>query len=146
VKGFALVGALIGVVLIGALIVGAFAATMEETRISGNVRMGVRALSAAESAAEADLAGWAAGELDSLAVTQRAAHSTFVDGLPVTTTLIRLDSSIYWIVVEANDSALVPAATYGVRRRIGLLLRRVSDSTGKAALLRLEDRAWSELF
>lgn len=145
-RGFALVAALIAVVLLGALIVGAFVATTEETRISANVGTGLRALSAAESAVEADLAGWAAGEVDSLAIAQRASHSTVVDGLEVTTTLIRLDSSIYWIVGEANNALAAEGPTRSVRRRIGLLVRRVPDSTGNAALLRLEERPWSELF
>lgn len=145
-KGFALIGALIAVVLIGALIVGAFLATTEEVRISRNVGMGARALTAAESAAEADLAGWAAADIDSLAITHRVAHSMSIDGLAVTTTLIRLDSSVYWIVADAADGGMAPGAAPSVRRRIGLLLRRVSDSAGKAALLRLEERPWSELF
>jgi hypothetical protein len=141
-KGFALVGALIAVILIGALIVGAFVATTEEARISGNVRTGAQVLAAAEAAAEGDIAGWAASEADSLAIAQRAVHSTAIGGLAVTTTLVRFDSTLYWIVGEASN----PGSGVSVRRRIGLLLRRQRDSTGKTTLLPLEERPWSELF
>lgn len=145
-KGFALIGALLAVVLIGALIAGAFVATTEEVRISGNVRMGARAMDAAESAIEADLAGWGPGMADSLGVTRRVAHSSVIDGLAVTTTLIRFDSSVYWIVADAGGGDIEPGGTPSVRRRIGVLLRRVSDSTGKGWLSRFEERPWSELF
>jgi hypothetical protein len=144
-KGFALVAALIAVILIGALIVGAFVATSEETRISGNVKGTARALVAAETVLEGNLTGWAALEIDSLAIAQQAARSDTLDGETVRTTLVRLDSSVYWLVAEAAD-ATASASGGAPRRRIALLARRVSDSTGKVSLLRLEDRAWSELF
>lgn len=145
-KGFALVAALVAVVLLGALIVGAFVATTEETRISGNVTMGTRAMSAAESVLENDLTGWAAGQVDSLGIAQRAVHSTAVPGFAVTTTLVRLDSSLYWVIADAADGITEPGGTNSVRRRISLLVRRTADSTGQAVLLRLEERPWSELF
>lgn len=145
-RGFALVGALLAVVLLGALIVGAFVATTEEVRISGNVGAGALALTAAESVVERDLSAWAAAQVDSLPPAGRVSHSTGWGVFSVTTTLVRLDSTVYWLVADAIDGLAAPGASPAVRRRIGVLLRRVCDSTGKATLFRLEERPWSELF
>lgn len=145
-RGFALVAALISLVLLGALIVGAFFAATEETRVSAAVRAGARALREAESGAESAIGGWAAVQSDSLNVGQRASRSFAANGVWVTTTLIRLDSTLFWVVGEAEAGEGTPPAGSATRRRIGVLTRRASDSSGRRCLLRLEERSWSELF
>ena len=145
--GFALVAALISVVLLGALIVGAFVATSEETRIANGIQLAARGLLVAESAAEGDIAGWALVHCDSLIPGARAAHTTQVEGFQVTTTLVRLNPSMFWLIADTESGGgsgrSTPSSSH---RRIGLLLRRVADSSGHGYLLRLEERAWSELF
>ncbi len=141
--GFALVAALISVVLIGALIVGAFLATTEEIRVSGGEALSLRAMNSAESAVQTSFTGWASGQSDSLAVGKSVGRTVTADGLAVQTTLVRLDSSVFWLVAE---SGAVGGSAAGIRRRVGLFIRRVSDSAGRGSFLRLEERAWSELF
>jgi hypothetical protein len=137
-EGFALVASLILVVLLAALITGAFVATTEETRVSANASLGERGLDAAESAVEGGIGGWVPSQSDSLAIGGRTARTSTDGKISVTTTLIRLDPTLYWLVAEAK--------TPTIRRRIGVILRRVSDSAGQTTILRLEERRWSELF
>jgi type II secretory pathway pseudopilin PulG len=145
-RGFALVAALISVVLLGGLIVGAFVAVSEQTRTTAGGESVLRALMAAESAAEGDVPGWAEGRGDSLAVGSRTEHTSEVDGFQVTTTLVRLNTHVFWLIVDAGSrGAAAPNPALG-HRRVGLLLRRIVDSAGRSTLLRLEERAWSELF
>jgi Tfp pilus assembly protein PilX len=141
-RGFALVASLIAVVLLGALIVGTFVAAEEEIRISTAVKSSARALAVAESSAEGDAAGWASAEADSVPTGGRLERTRIVDGFQVTTTLIRLHSSVFWLVADAAEGT-GPATNH---RKIGVLLRRVTDSAGHGTLLRLEERAWAELF
>ncbi len=66
--------------------------------------------------------------------------------MTVATTLIRLDSALYWLIAEASQGGQMPNQAQLVHRRVGLLVRRVSDSAGKVSLLRVGERSWSELF
>lgn len=144
--GFALAAALVAVILFGALIAGAFVATTEESRVSLNAELAERSLNAAESAAEGDVAGWASQQADSLIAGQRKSRSWTSNGVPLTTTLIRLNGVLFLLAGEATGIDHSAAGVPSIRRRIGILLRRVADSTGRGSLLRLEERAWSELF
>ena len=144
--GFALVAALLSVVLIGALIVGAFLATTEEVRVTAGEANALHALNSAESAAQASVTGWAAGQADSLAVGQRVSRTITADGIAVEATLVRLDSSVFWLVGDAGTAGRASGGDLPVRRRIGLYLRRGSDSAGRGFFSRFDDRAWSELF
>jgi type II secretory pathway pseudopilin PulG len=141
-SGFALVASLIAVVLLGALIAGVFVATTEEIRIAGGIKSSARGLAAAESAVEGDAVGWVNSQADSLQIGSRLERTSTIDGFQVTTTLVRLNASIFWLIGDAADGAGAAAS----HRRVGLLLRRVADSTGRGSLLRLEERAWAELF
>lgn len=145
-SGFALIAALLSVVLLGALIVGAFLATTEDLRVTGSESGSLHALSAAESGAQGALTGWAASQADSLAVGQRITRSVSVDGVAVQTTLVRLDSVVFWLVGDAGAGGQSGAGNFAVRRRVGVYLRRVSDSAGRGSFLRFDERAWAELF
>ena len=145
-RGFALIGALIAVLLLGALIVGALVATTEETRTSGNVRLSERALYAAESAIEEAVPAWAAAQADSIGISQSVSRASGSGDFTVTTTLLRLDSAVYWLVAESAQWGLAETVRPAVRRRVGVLFYRVFDSVGTAVLFRVGERPWSELF
>jgi hypothetical protein len=134
------------VVLLGALIVGAFVATTEETRVSSASSLGERSLYVAESALEEALSGWVTVQSDSLTAGQRVARSSTDGKVTATTTLIRLNGSLYWLISEARAGDASEEGAPSIRRRIGVLLRRVSDSAGQTSILRFEERRWSELF
>ena len=129
-----------------ALVVGAFIAANEETRISSDGVLAEHSRNAAEAAAEGGVSAWPASEFDSLAAGERLTRVRTLEGIQSTTTLVRLDSSLFWLFGEAVTAVRSASGAPSIQRRIGLLLRRVSDSTGHPSLLRLEERAWSELF
>ena len=145
-RGFALIASLVTVVLLGALIVGTFLATIEETRVTSGVRAGEGLLDAAESTVETSIGGWVSAQADSVLVGRRTARTSVVGEISVVTTLVRLDSTVYWLVGEATGPSESGTAAAPIRRRVGILLRRVADSTGRRLVLRFEERAWSELF
>jgi hypothetical protein len=145
-NGVALAAALMCVVLLGALIAGAFVAAAEETRMSANSVSDGNALSAAESAAETQLAQWNGRSADSIPIG--SIRSVAVVSAPVqsTTWLIRLDSTVYWVVAEARGSDQVSGHPVAIRQRIGLLIRTVRDSTGLTSVFPLDQRSWALLY
>jgi hypothetical protein len=144
--GVALATALLCVLLLGALIAGAFVAAAEETRMSANSVSDGTALGAAESAAEGQLAQWNGPSADSIpigAMRMMAAAST---PLQSTTWLVHLDSTVFWVVAEARGSDQISGHPVALRERVSLLLRTVRDSAGVTTVIPLEQRAWALLY
>jgi Tfp pilus assembly protein PilX len=139
--GFALPGALLAVLLIAALIAGAFSATTEETRIGAAAADRQRALVSAESAIEiavttlSDSAG-------SIGVGETTRRSIDGLGVPAVVYVTRLDSALYWLVADAGGIA----EGSGVARRIGVVVRATRDSSRSITIDRIRERGWSELF
>ena len=140
--GFALMAALLALLLIAALIATAFNATTEETRIGAASADRQHALLSAESAIEIVLEAQTASNADSMAIA--GTISRHVDGLevPVVVYVTRLDSSLYWLVADAGSASV----SAGVARRIGVLARVRNDSAGSITIDRIQERGWSELF
>ena len=140
--GFALPAALLGVLLIAALIAGAFGAVTEETRMGAAAADRHHALLSAESALEIVISAQSASPRDSIAVGET--RSRQVDGLevPVVVYTTRLDSSLYWFVADAGDT---PSGS-GIARRIGIVIRATSGPAGSMTIDRIPERGWSELF
>lgn len=144
--GFALFSALICVVLIGALIAGAFFATTEETRASANSVIRFDALTRAESAIEREIANWTGGRADSLPIGGKVTLSVQADQIATTTWLIRLDSALFWVVAESQTADDGGSHGPSVRRRAGVLVRAGRDTAGNRQVFRLGERSWAELF
>jgi Tfp pilus assembly protein PilX len=140
--GFALPAALLAVLLIAALIAGAFGAVTEETRMGTAAADRHHALLSAESALEIVISAQSASPRDSIAVGET--RSRQVDGLevPVVVYTTRLDSSLYWFVADAGDT---PSGS-GIARRIGIVIRATSGPSGSMTIDRIPERGWSELF
>jgi Tfp pilus assembly protein PilX len=140
--GFALPAALLAVLLIAALIAGAFGAVSEETRMGAAASDRQHALLSAESALEIVIATQSAWPRDSIDVG--ATRSRQVDGLevPVVVYVTRLDSSLYWLVADAGDTS----SRSGIARRIGIVVRAASGPAGSTTIDRIAERGWSELF
>lgn len=136
--GFALAGALLAVVLIGALVAGVFFATVEETTVGSAFRARGLALNAAESALETTLSGTALARADSLPVGSPYSITGAIANVYVT----RLDSSLYWLVAESQSGADGTRA----RRRIGLTVKVTADSSNAPVVVRIPGQAWVELF
>jgi len=133
------------VVLIGALITGAFIATMEATRMSANSVSRERALDGAESAVETEIAGWSSAQADSQAIGSLVVTSGG-SGAFTTTWRIRLDSTLFWVVGESRSADGTGGHAPTVRRRIGVLVKTGSDSLGYSILSVFDRRAWAELY
>jgi Tfp pilus assembly protein PilX len=140
--GFALVAALLAIVLIGALVAGAMFATTEETRVGA---MGVArevALMTAESAIASFVSEASVTRPDDVGIAGVVSQTTLISGRSVTLYLTRLDSTIYWVVAEASAD---PSRS-GARRRIGVLVTTRARSDGTMSITPISERAWSELF
>jgi Tfp pilus assembly protein PilX len=140
--GFALPVVLLALLLIAALIAGAFSGTTEETRIGRATADRQTALVAAESAIEAAIASLSASANEPVAVGET--RSRQIQGLdaPVVVYITRLDSSIYWLVADAGSTS----PNSGVARRIGVVVRAKNGSADSITIDRISERAWSELF
>ncbi len=144
-RGIALTAALIAVVLIGALITGAFIATLEETRMSANAVSRERALDAAESAVETQIVGWSWAAADSQPIGSMLTTSGG-PGVSTTTLQIRLDSTVFWVIGESRSGGETAAQSPTVRMRIGVLVKTESDSIGHRLPSVFDRRAWAELY
>jgi len=141
-SGFALPASLLAVLLIAALIAGAFGAVTEETRMGAAAADRQHALMSAESALEIVIATQSASPRDSIDVGET--RSRRVEGLdvPVVVYVTRLDSSLYWLVADAGDTS----SRSGIARRIGFAVRAKTGPAGSMIIDRIAERGWSELF
>jgi Tfp pilus assembly protein PilX len=141
-NGFALPAVLLALLLIAALIAGAFSATTEETRMGVAAARRQTALVTAESAIELTLATLSSSADDPIGVGETRSRQVDGLGVPAVVYVTRLDSSIYWLVADADGSS----ANSGVSRRVGILVRATNSDSHSIAIDRIPERAWSELF
>jgi Tfp pilus assembly protein PilX len=141
-RGFALAAALLAIVLIAAVLAALFFAVTEETRASAATSRRDHALAAAESALEAGTDWLVTRAPDYSSIGRAESQLVEVEGFPVVVHATRLDSTMFWVVGVVGD-ARDPAA---VTRRIGLLVSATRDSSGSLTIVRIPERAWSELF
>ena len=141
-EGFALPTVLLALLLIAALIAGAFSATTEETHMGRAQADRQTALIVAESAIENAIASLSSSANEPVAVGE--SRSRQIEGLdaPVVVYITRLDSSIYWLVADAGSTS--PGSA--VARRIGVVVRAARGSKDSITIDRISERAWSELF
>ena len=140
--GFALPTVLLALLLIAALIAGAFNGTIEETHMGRAAADRQTALIAAESAIETAITSWSSSANEPVAVGET--RSRQIEGLDaqVVVYITRLDSSLYWLVADAGSSS----PNSGAARRIGLVVRAKKGSEDSITIDRISERAWSELF
>lgn len=141
-RGFALVASLLSLVLIAALVAGVLFAATEETRIGSASAAGQLALSSAESAIGVTLANWPATAGAPADVGR--AQTTSVDwfGTPVSVTVTRLDSTLYWVVADARTASSQASPA----RRIGAFVHVEVMPDRSITVDRIPERWWSELF
>jgi hypothetical protein len=141
-KGFALAAALLVLLLVSALVTGAFVAATEETKVGLAGMERHLAFVAAESAIEMTIATF---RPDTTAAVGLAGTKTIPIGdleAPVIVYVTRLDSALYWIVADAGASPVEARAS----RRIGVVVRAVATPDHSIIIDRISERWWSELF
>jgi hypothetical protein len=141
-KGFALAAALLVLLLVSALVTGAFVATSEEAKVGIAAVERHLAFVAAESAIEMTIATFRA---DTTAAIGLEGTRTIEIGdleVPVIVYVTRLDSALYWIVADAGASPVEAKAS----RRIGVVVRAAAAPDHSIIIDRISERWWSELF
>jgi hypothetical protein len=141
-KGFALAAALLVLLLVSALVTGAFVAATEETKVGVAELERHLAFVAAESAIEMTIATF---RPDTTTVIGLAGTKTIPIGdfeAPVVVYVTRLDSALYWIVADAGESPVEARAS----RRIGVVVRAIVTPDHSIIIDRISERWWSELF
>lgn len=141
-KGFALAASLLVLLLVSALVTGAFVAATEETRVGSAGVERHLAFIAAESAIETTIATFRADT--TVAIGLAGTKSIPIGDLeaPVIVYVTRLDSALYWIVADAGASPAKATAS----RRIGVTVRAVAAPDHSIIIDRISERWWSELF
>ena len=141
-EGFALPAVLLALLLIAALIAGAFSATTEETRMGAATASRHTALVTAESAIEIAIGALSPLADDPIGVGET--RNRRIEGLdaPAIVYITRLDSSLYWLVADAGGTS----PNSGMARRIGVVVRAENGPGHSITIDRISERAWSELF
>lgn len=123
-EGFALVVALGAIVVIGALIVGAFWSSMQHYRSTRNTITQERALNAAEFGQSWVLANWSSATAKTMGMGDNVTFSPTVPGGLGTADvrMTRLNMSTYWVVSEGK-SGVGEGALLQARARTNLILR-----------------------
>ena len=140
--GFALPAVLLALLLIAALIAGAFNGTTEETRMGTAAAARQTALVAAESAIEITITTHASSADEPMGVGETRYRRIKGLDAPTVVYITRLDSSLYWLVADAGSTS----PNSGIARRIGVVVRGTNGSGHSITIDRIPGRAWSELF
>jgi Tfp pilus assembly protein PilX len=141
--GSALPAVLLALLLLAALIAGAFSAVTEETRIGVAAVGRETALATAETAIEVAIAAISSslGD-DPIGVGETRQRGVEQFGAPADVYVTRLDSSVYWVVADAGSTS----PNSGIARRVGVLVRVTKEPGGSIRIDRIPERGWSELF
>jgi hypothetical protein len=133
---------LLALLLVAALIAGAFSAATEETRMGAALASRELALVTAESAIELTLGALSSAASDPIGVGETRSRPIEGLGAPVVVYITRLDSSFYWLVADAGSTS----PNSGIARRIGVMARAANGPGHSISIDRISERAWSELF
>src|SRR3954468_18600551 len=101
-EGFVLASALLALLLIAALVAGVFFASTEATRMGVAAADRQLALFAAESAVEGAMVSWSSAGSRVVAIGQTLTTTEHASVMPVSVYLTRIDSVLFWIVVDAG--------------------------------------------
>ena len=120
-EGMALAMAMFAIVVIGALIAGAFFASTQDFRVGRNSLVAQRAFSAAEFGLNKTMAEWdTKNNLGILTGGDKTMNYSFADGGSAAIRITRLNDYSYWIVSEGSAGLNTPVET---RRRTSAVLR-----------------------
>jgi hypothetical protein len=120
-EGMALAMAMFAIVVIGALIAGAFFASTQDYRIGRNSLVAQRAFSAAEYGLNKTTAEWDKTlNLGIITGGERTLNYTFTDGGSAAVRITRINDYSYWVVSEGSAGVNSPVEA---RRRTSTVVR-----------------------
>lgn len=142
--GFALVAALVGIVLIAVLVTASLFASIQETHASAAEVLDQQAAAYAERAALATIAFWSCPECDAMRVggviiRSPAAQQPFESTVFIT----RLDSALFLVTAEGRVNASGAAR---LRRRVSIAVIASRDARGVPQTSRVSEQAWSAAY
>ena len=140
--GFALVAALLAVVLIAALIAGMLFATTEETRVGAAGFEREVALNACESAIATTITDPALRLPDSIGVAGTVSGRVGGPGPPTIVYITRLDSALYSVVAET----VADSESTGVTWRVGVVVNASIAGDYSITIVPISERPWLGLF
>jgi type II secretory pathway pseudopilin PulG len=139
-SAFALVAALVALVLMAVLITGALFASGQESRSAGAELADQKVFSFAERAALETAAGWACPECDLLPVGSVIIRNPAAPPpLESTVYITRLDSAVFLITGEARISVSTGSTA---RRRVSIAVEITRDSLGTFSASRIAGDSW----
>ena len=114
-RGFALVSTLFALVLVGALVGGAFFAALQELRVARNEGDAQRARAAAESAADLAIAGWDGSRLNAMPAgdSQPVSVALLSGASPAFVTVVRLNRQIFLVRATGGEPAAGTSSSVG---------------------------------
>lgn len=143
-RGFALVAALMALVLIALLITGAFFASGQEVAIARNELRDQQAFAYAEYAVAHALESWGVSAAAAISTGQTFSFAPApANRLESTVFITRLDTALYLVVAEGRVRS---ADAFGVRRRVGIVVRTVRDGVAINPPVRVNEQAWAEMY
>lgn len=140
--GFVLVGALLAIVLIGALVAGAMFAATEDTKAGATGVARDVALIAAESAIGITMRDRPSGMPVVIGTAGTTSFRVDGPGAPVVIYITRLDSTIYWIAADV----VANTGRSGARRRVGVVVMSLPAADSSITIDPVSERWWAELF
>lgn len=141
---FALVAALVAIVLIAAMITGALFAVRQETSATAAEIAEQQLSSYAERAALLVVSSWDCAECDAMQPGSVLVGSPSADPpLESTVYVTRLDSALFLVTAEGR---FLISSTVRTRRRISIAVRISRDSSGAPRALRVSEHAWSAVY
>ncbi len=122
-RGFALAASIFALVVIAALVTGAFFAARLEMKTGENTENAQHAFSAADAGLGYEIANWQTGSWNQLAVESTAAVSgTLASGTGSWTgSVVRLNSNLYLIRITGQDQYDLASRTLGELARLRIL-------------------------
>lgn len=143
-RAFAIAAALCAVVIIAALITGAFFASAQETSATRLAIVDQQAFSIAELGASRALEGIDLETIASLHPGTTRSLGT-IDNPPASSraNITRLDSALYLVVSEGRVNT--PDAR-GIRRTVSILLRVDPVDSARVVVRRVREQAWTEVY
>ena len=139
-RGFALVSALIALVLIAVLVTGALFASSQESRSAGTQLMDQKVFTFAERSALETVANWTCPECDLLPVGSVIIRNPVsLPPLESTVYITRLDSTVFLVTGEGRISESGASA---VRRRVSIAVKITRDSLGVSTASHIAGDSW----
>lgn len=140
-SGFALVAAIVALVLIGVLVTSGLFASNQESHSTGAELADQQTAAFAERAAILTVTGWSCPECDQLGVGSVLIRNPVASPpLESTVYITRLDSALFLVTGEAR---LTRAGAVALRRRVSIAVKTARDSLGTMRASRIDGDSWA---